>query len=268
MIRLSDTCTVGLWHSEETQTLETKIASRAELVVCGMATIPEAVKVFAPNVAVEVKTSDGTLVPKGTTLAILRGPSNEMLQLERPVLNIVGRLSGIATGTRKYHEAMLAVAGPDCKTKLLDTRKTTPGLRVLEKYAVRCGGGYCHRLGLSDAVLIKDNHLAGLDPAGVAAVVSKAAERAAGIRQSGTPIKFFEVEVDTKEQLAALLTLPDGTVDFILCDNFGPEALAEAVKMRDAVRCATLSLDSYLHALLSPELCRGTLNHTVKQSFA
>mgnify|MGYP001968413116 CR=1 FL=1 len=89
MIRLSDTCTVGLWHSEETQTLETKIASRAELVVCGMATIPEAVKVFAPNVAVEVKTSDGTLVPKGTTLAILRGPSNEMLQLERPVLNIV-----------------------------------------------------------------------------------------------------------------------------------------------------------------------------------
>merc|ERR1719329_588598 len=128
------TCKVTL---EETQTLETKNASRAELVVCGMATIPEAVKVFAPSVTVEVKTPDGTLVPKGTTLAILKGPSNEMLQLERPVLNIVGRLSGISTGTRRYNEAMLAVAGADCKTKLLDTRKTTPGLRVLEKYAVR-----------------------------------------------------------------------------------------------------------------------------------
>jgi hypothetical protein len=137
--------------AEETQTLETKIASRAELVVSGMATIPEAVKVFAPNVTVEVKTPDGTLgkgfareraarcgqlhaapdscstlpspVPKGTTLAVLKGPSNEMLQLERPVLNIVGRLSGIATGTRKFHEAMIAAAGTDCKTKLLDTRK-------------------------------------------------------------------------------------------------------------------------------------------------
>ena len=189
--------------------------------MCGMATIPEAVKVFAPNVCVDVKTPDGTFVPKGTTLAVLRGPSNEMLQLERPVLNIVGRLSGIATSTRVYHQAMLAAAGPDCKCKLLDTRKTTPGLRVLEKYAVRCGGGYCHRLGLCDAVLIKDNHLAGLDPDGVAQMVQKAADRAAGIRKSGTPIKFFEVEVDTMQQLAALLSLPDGTVDFILCDNFG-----------------------------------------------
>ena len=105
--------------------METKIASRAELVVCGMAVIPEAVKVFAPNVTVEIMTPDGTLVPKGTALAVLKGPSNEMLQLERPVLNIVGRLSGIATGTRKYHQAILDAAGQDCKTKLLDTRKVS-----------------------------------------------------------------------------------------------------------------------------------------------
>lgn len=80
------------------------------------------------------------------------------------MLNTVGRMSGIASRTRDFREAMLRAAGADCKTRLLDTRKTTPGLRVLEKYAVRCGGGHCHRLGLHDAVMIKDNHIAGLTP--------------------------------------------------------------------------------------------------------
>jgi len=124
--------------------------------------------------------------------------------------------------------------GGGCAAKLLDTRKTTPGLRVLEKYAVRCGGGFCHRLGLHDAVLIKDNHLAGLTPTEVAARVGEAAERAAKLRAGGAKINFFEVEVDTLEQFDALLTLPAGKIDFVLLDNMPPAMLAQAVAKRDA----------------------------------
>mmetsp|Transcript_59585 Transcript_59585/g.140979 ORF Transcript_59585/g.140979 Transcript_59585/m.140979 type:complete len:325 (+) Transcript_59585:48-1022(+) len=225
------TCAVML---EEAQELEARIMSRAELVTSGLATLPEALKLFAPNVTISGVVPDGTKVPKGTPLATFKGPSSEMLRLERPVLNLVGRLSGIATRTAIFHEAMVAAAGADCRAKLLDTRKTTPGLRVLEKYAVRCGGGFCHRLGLHDAVLIKDNHLAGLTPEQVAARVGEAAQRAAGMRAKGVAIKFFEVEVDTLEQLDALLTLPAGAIDFVLLDNMPPDVLAQAVAKRDA----------------------------------
>ncbi|KAJ1486188.1 hypothetical protein T484DRAFT_1790459 [Baffinella frigidus] len=96
----------------------------------------KALKLFASNVTISGVVPDGTKVPKGTPLATFKGPSSEMLRLERPVLNLVGRLSGIATRTAIFHEAMVAAAGADCRAKLLDTRKTTPGLRVLEKYAV------------------------------------------------------------------------------------------------------------------------------------
>ncbi|EKX48710.1 hypothetical protein GUITHDRAFT_151665, partial [Guillardia theta CCMP2712] len=155
------TCQVTL---EESHAMETKVMSRAELVTAGLAVLPEAAKIFAPNVTVEPKVQDGQKVPKGTALAVLRGPSHQMLRLERVALNMIGRLSGIATKTNQFHQEMIKMAGQDCRAKLLDTRKTTPGLRVLEKYAVRCGGGYCHRMGLHEAVLIKDNHIAGLQP--------------------------------------------------------------------------------------------------------
>mmetsp|Transcript_64968 Transcript_64968/g.159965 ORF Transcript_64968/g.159965 Transcript_64968/m.159965 type:complete len:316 (+) Transcript_64968:182-1129(+) len=224
------TCQVTLEQSEHSTTI---LRSRAELVVSGLATIPEAVKVLAPAVNFEAKAKDGDFVPKGTALAVLSGPSHQVLALERTVLNTVGRMSGIATRTRTFIKAIKSVAGEDCKAKLLDTRKTTPGLRVLEKYAVRCGGGYCHRMGLHDAVLIKDNHIAGLDPAQVAERVSQAVERAAGLRGKGMQIQFFEVEVDDLDQFGALLTLKDGSIDYVLLDNMGPQKLRQAVKMRD-----------------------------------
>mmetsp|Transcript_63933 Transcript_63933/g.150418 ORF Transcript_63933/g.150418 Transcript_63933/m.150418 type:complete len:323 (-) Transcript_63933:170-1138(-) len=224
------TCKVTL---EESKDIETKIVSREQLVVSGLAIIPDAIEIFAPGVMATTKAEDGAFVEKGTTLVVLKGPSHEMLRLERTVLNLMSRMSGIATRVRDYHQAILTAAGKDCKAKLLDTRKTTPGLRVVEKYAVRCGGGYCHRLGLHDAVLIKDNHLSGLSPPQVAEMVLKASKERDALVKKGLEIKFFEVEVDTLEQLDAVLSLPTGAVDIILCDNFNCEMLSQAVQKRD-----------------------------------
>jgi nicotinate-nucleotide pyrophosphorylase (carboxylating) len=145
-----------------------------------------------------------------------------LLMMERTALNFLQRLSGIATLTARF---VAEVAGT--KAVILDTRKTTPGWRALEKYAVRCGGGTNHRFGLYDAVLIKDNHLAWLaeggDPIG----------RAVAAARAGAPKgnKFIEVEVDTLEQLDRALEVGP---DIILVDNLGPEKLAEAVRRRDA----------------------------------
>ena len=145
----------------------------------------------------------------------------DLLVIERTVLNFLQRLSGIATLTARF---AAEVAGT--RAVILDTRKTTPGWRVLEKYAVRCGGGYNHRFGLYDAVLIKDNHLAWLaddgDPIGRAIRASR--EHA----PEGTVV---EIEVDTLDQLDRAL---ECAPEIILVDNFGPEALAEAVRRRDA----------------------------------
>ena len=120
---------------------------------------------------------------------------------------------------------------PGCRARLYDTRKTTPGLRVLEKYAVRCGGGFCHRIGLFDAVLIKDNHIAGVS----VTELPRAIQRAATLARVKSHPAFVEVEVDTLEQYEALLTLPPGTVDIILLDNMSCELMSHAAKRRDEV---------------------------------
>ncbi len=153
-----------------------------------------------------------------------------MLAAERILLNLLGRLSGIATLTRRY---VNAVAGT--KARIYDTRKTTPGWRRLEKYAVRCGGGRNHRGGLDEAVLIKDNHLVLAEIAGIDAVqaVLRARrfieQRAGDVGMAGMVI---EVEVDTLEQLDAVLTVGP---DIVLLDNMDPARLREAVARRDAV---------------------------------
>jgi nicotinate-nucleotide pyrophosphorylase (carboxylating) len=150
-----------------------------------------------------------------------------LLALERLALNFLQRLSGIATVTAQF---VSAVAGT--RAAIYDTRKTTPGWRALEKYAVRCGGGFNHRFGLYDAVLIKDNHLAWLESAarpGAPHPITAAIAAARAHTPSGTTI---EVEVDSLEQLdVALRCAPD----IILVDNLGPEPVAEAVRRRDAV---------------------------------
>ena len=123
------------------------------------------------------------------------------------------------------------------RAHILDTRKTTPGLRVLEKYAVRCGGGLCHRLGLHDAVLIKDNHVAGLDLDGFQARIGEACAHAAGEREAGR-LRFVEVEVDTPEQFERALAIEPGLIDFVLLDNFSTEQLTAAVARRDGAGSA------------------------------
>lgn len=163
--------------------------------------------------------ADGAALEPGSVVGRLEGNARDLLRCERILLNLLGRLSGIATLTSRYAEA---VAGT--KARVYDTRKTTPGWRLLEKFAVRCGGGENHRTGLYDAVLIKDNHLAlageaGLTPAG-----------AVGRAREAQPDRVIEVEVDTLDQLRDVL--PAGP-DIVLLDNMTNEQLREAITLRD-----------------------------------
>lgn len=186
-------------------------------------------------VRVSVHAADGQHLPPGTPIATLTGPARDLLAIERTLLNLIGRLSGIATRTAMFVQRL----APHARARVYDTRKTTPGLRVLEKYAVRCGGGASHRLGLHDAVLIKDNHLAGVGEGRLAEFVQQAAARARGL----APLQFVEVEVDRLSQFEALLALPRGVVDIVLLDNMGPPLLRHAAELRDA-RAAWLELEA------------------------
>jgi nicotinate-nucleotide pyrophosphorylase (carboxylating) len=168
---------------------------------------------------------DGTVINAPPIhLGTLRGSQRGILAAERTFLNFLQRLSGIATLTRRYVDA---VAGT--RAKVLDTRKTMPGWRVLDKYAVRSGGGHNHRMGLYDAVLIKDNHLAPLAPEQIARAVSQMANAARALTPRPA---FVEVEADNLAQVEQLLNV-DG-VDIILLDNFSIQHLRAAVAMRDA----------------------------------
>lgn len=159
---------------------------------------------------------DGAALEPGDTLMTVEGPAGAILTAERTALNFLGRLCGIASLTAHYVEAVRGTnAGIVC------TRKTTPGLRALEKYAVRCGGGANHRFGLDDAVLIKDNHLA---------VAGSIEEAVARVRQSVGHTVKVELEVDTLEQLEQALTVG---VDIVLLDNMKPETLRKAVEIVD-----------------------------------
>ena len=194
-------------------------------ILAGLAAVPDLVRIFGGGIAFEPLAADGQALPPGTAAGILSGPAPRVLQIERTLLNLVARLSGVATRTAAFVQAVEGTG-----TRICDTRKTTPGLRALEKYAVCCGGGTSHRMSLADAVLIKDNHLAGLTPREVAIRVTAAATRA---RQSaGAALAFVEVEVDSLEQLDALLGLPAGLIDYILLDNFTLGDLREAVARR------------------------------------
>jgi nicotinate-nucleotide pyrophosphorylase (carboxylating) len=170
---------------------------------------------------------DGDRLEPGAIVARLAGPMRSLLALERTLLNFLQRLSGIATLTERF---VAATAGT--RAAIYDTRKTTPGWRALEKYAVRCGGGRNHRFGLYDAVLIKDNHLAWLRAAAVHGGEEPIAAAVASARANVPAGTVIEVEVDTLEQLdVALRSGPD----IILVDNLGAAGMAEAVRRRDAV---------------------------------
>lgn len=212
------------------------MVARAPGVIAGLAAAPQIVQLFAPHCTLTLRVKDGERVRKGATLATLRGPIREILAAERTLLNLVGRLSGIATRTSEFVRTMHGGRTLDrsIRGSLFDTRKTTPGLRVLEKYAVRCGGGACHRIGLHDAVLIKDNHIAGVNVHDLPAAIKHAAATARAAWPSR--LRFIEVEVDTLEQFKALLTLPSGTIDIVLLDNMRPPLLRKAVALRDKLQ--------------------------------
>ena len=190
------------------------VGVRSDGVVAGLAVAESAFRLYDPRVVFTALVADGDHVRAGTSLANVHGPARSLLTAERTALNLVGRLSGIATATAHMVNAVAAT-----RAKIVCTRKTTPGLRALEKYAVRMGGGSNHRYGLYDAVLIKDNHVA--VAGGVAEAVGRVAERV------GHLVKV-EVEVDSLDQLDVVLGL--ARVDAVLLDNFSLEDLRTAVQ--------------------------------------
>ena len=209
--------------------------------------------------------NDGDSVKAGDVICRISGSLATLLPVERVMLNLLGRLSGVATTTAEHVAAVLGTGVHIC-----DTRKTTPGLRVLEKYAVRCGGGYLHRIGLFDAMLVKDNHIGVLEPSQMAERVLSAAR---AVRAS-SDLRFIEVEVDHLDQLDALTQSGAEEIDIILLDNMGPPLLRKAVARRDSnaphlllEASGGISLQS-LPSMASTGIDRisvGALTHSVSQ---
>ncbi len=200
----------------ETATATALLRARQPLVLAGLGLAEQAFRTLDSAVQFERPARDGDPLPAGATALIIRGNARALLTAERVALNFVQRLSGIATLTARYVKEISGTGA-----RVLDTRKTTPGLRALEKFAVRCGGGQNHRFGLHDMVLIKDNHLAalrGAQPNPVAAAIQRA--------RAQYPKLKVEAEADTLEQA---LQAAEAGADFILLDNMPPALLREAV---------------------------------------
>ena len=194
-----------------------RVVAKEELVLAGLPVAREVFLLAEPDLAVSLEAADGQRVAKGAEVLQIKGSSHGILLAERVMLNLLQRLSGTATLTRKFVEAVEGTGA-----RILDTRKTTPGLKLLEKYAVRCGGGVNHRLTLGDGVLLKENHLAAAG--GVRAAVEAA-------RRVAPNLIKIEVEAETLDQLKACLELPE--VDGVLLDNMTLEQMREAVALRD-----------------------------------
>ncbi len=191
------------------------LVARQPLVLSGLSVFEAAFAAVDVRLRVEPLASDGQRLARGTVAARVSGPSASILQGERVALNFVQRMSGVATKARAYVEAL----PPGSRTRIADTRKTTPGLRALERYAVRCGGAHNHRDDLSSAVLIKDNHIAACG--GVSIAIARA-------RAHAPHTSRVECEVDSLAQLGEALT---AGADVVLLDNFDDAALAEAVRL-------------------------------------
>jgi len=210
--RAGDLTTDAIVPREQRAT--TVLAARQPGVVAGLDLATLAFRLIDQDVTISVQRADGSAVAAGDVVATVSGPARAILTGERTALNFLSRLSGIATATRTIVDA---VEGHNAK--IVCTRKTTPGLRAIEKYAVRAGGGSNHRFGLDDAVLIKDNHIA------VAGGIRPAIER---VRASVGHLVKIEIEVDTLAQLEEALDLAP---DAVLLDNMSAEELRRAVAM-------------------------------------
>jgi len=198
------------------------IVARRPGVVSGLPIVPLVFQDVDPTVRVELQAADGDAVQRGTVVAVLTGPTRSLLIGERTALNFLTHLSGVASLTRTFVDHVRGT-----RAKILDTRKTLPGWRSLEKYAVRCGGGVNHRMGLYDGVLIKDNHLAAWIGLENRPTLREAVSRA---RAVSPPDVTIEVEVDSLEQLRDVL---QASPDIVLLDNMSPAVMSEALSIRD-----------------------------------
>ena len=191
------------------------VVAREAGTIAGLPLVEATMRKLDPSVAISAHVRDGVAVAQGTELLSIDGDARAVLAAERTALNFLGHLSGIATAAASFVSLIAHT-----KARVCCTRKTTPGLRALAKYAVRCGGGFNHRFGLDDAILIKDNHIA------VAGGITAVLKRAKAV--AGHLVKI-EIEVDTLDQLREVLAA--GGADVALLDNMGPADLRKAVDM-------------------------------------
>ena len=232
------------------------LRAREDGVLAGIEVFARAFTLVDPSVTVELAAADGDAFTAGQVLATVTGPARAVLQAERIALNFCQRMSGIATQTRAYVDA---AAG---RARIVDTRKTTPGLRAFEKHAVVCGGGHNHRFGLSDAVMAKDNHLAVLTGEGLSV-----ADAIRSARASLPHTTVVEVEVDRLDQVPAVL---EGGADIIMLDNFTPAQLREGVELvggRAVVEASgnvTLETIPEIAATGVDVISSGALTHSVR----
>ncbi len=252
----------------EGRDVEATFVARQPGVVAGLSILQRATALSPVNGCLDIEPAieDGRHVQPGDTIGHVRGPWRDVLSCERVFLNLLSRLSGVATQTARYVSAVEDVA-PD--VLICDSRKTTPGLRLLEKYAVRCGGGHLHRIGLHDAVMYKDNHLASIGDGDLAAALEAAITAARADR----PLRFVCVEVDRLEQLDVLLGMEEGVVDIVLLDNMSCAELADAVARRaSSGRSIMLEASGGVTIDTLPEIARtgvdriavGAITHAVK----
>ena len=192
-----------------------RVVTRESATLCGRAWFDETFRQLDPRVAIAWHADDGDLLAADSVVCDLQGPARSIVTGERTALNFLQTLSGTATAARSYAELVVTTS-----TRILDTRKTLPGLRLAQKYAVRCGGGENHRIGLFDAVLIKENHIAAVG--GVSAAVATARRR--------SPQVMIEVEVETLAQLREALATD---ADRIMLDDFSLADMRAAVQLRD-----------------------------------
>ena len=199
---------------EDTRGQAIAVARKAG-VISGLPLFEQTFRRLSPQIAIEAHVRDGAAIKAGTKLMTITGDARAILAAERTALNYLGHLSGIATATAAFVQRIAHT-----KARVICTRKTTPGLRALEKYAIRCGGGFNHRFGLDDAMLIKDNHIA--VAGGIRAVLNRA-------KQAAGHLVKIEIEVDSLDQLKEVLDV--GLADVVLIDNFDLEAMRQAVAM-------------------------------------
>ena len=233
------------------------LTAREAGVFCGTQVIEAAFRLVSPETAVHFRVRDGEPFDAGRVLAEISGPARAVLTAERVALNLAQRLSGIATLTAAFVARAAGTAA-----RITDTRKTTPGLRILERHAVRCGGGHNHRFSLSDAVMAKDNHLALLAAGGLDLAQALAAAKA---RLPHTV--HFEVEVDRLDQIEAALA---GGADTVLLDNFSPEDLRLGVELvagralTEASGNVNLATVAQIAATGVDLISAGALTHSVR----